>query len=674
MTKEKSDQTLFDLNKENEQLRQRIERLERAEKERARLEGALQESESFNYALFHYNPIETVVVDREGHVTAYNLAKRNSGSKLPVIGEVMYQDYAANHLIDMYQELLHCIQNGEAKQFPEQKYHDRYLAINISPFPNGAIITSQDITERKRAEAALFQSEKEKDLILGSVSEVVLYQDKDLRIIWANRAAADYSNLTTEELKGRYCYQVWQGCAQPCDDCAILNVFKTGSIQQFEKATPDGLIWSRIGYPVLDNQGNVNGIVQVMLDITKRKKAEKEKEKIQEQLLHIQKMEAVGTLAGGIAHDFNNLLTAIRGSLDLALDMIGKKHPVYEELEEINIATTGATDLTRQLLLFSRKHLTQFTYLDLNKLITDLLKMLHRLIGEDISIVTALDNHLWSVFGDTGTLEQVIVNLTVNARDAMLDGGKITIQTDMVHLTDIDCGMIPEAHPGSYVRLSISDTGKGISKDIIDRIFEPFFSTKGPTKGTGLGLSVVYGIVKDHKGWINVYSEEGKGCVFKIYLPGSKVKVTETIKKERSIQDLKGNQEKILLIEDEKCVREFTTRALERNGYQVFVAKTATEAYELFKEKSECIDLVLSDVVLPDLSGVQLLEQLQKERSDLKIMLTSGYTDSKSQWTVIKEKKIPFLQKPYALTDLLAAIAGVIRKTNEKSVKQKIEV
>ncbi|MBN1783039.1 PAS domain-containing protein [bacterium] len=662
MTAQERNITIQELKAENEKLRQRIERLERADKERARLEGALQDSESFNFALFHYNPIETVVVDREGHVTGYNLAKRNSENRLPVIGEVMYKDYAAKHEIDMYRELMRCIENGEARQFAEQKYEDRFLCINISPFPNGAIITSQDITERKRAEDALLKSEKEKHLILSSVTEVVLYLDRDFRIIWANRAAADVLGMSTDDLKGRHCYEVWQNTPKPCSDCPMHAVLETGEMHQFEKDTPNGLSWSRMGYPVMDDSGAVIGLVQVMLDITKRKHAEKEKNKIQEQLLHVQKMEAIGTLAGGIAHDFNNLLTAIRGSLDLALEMTEKNNPIFDELEEIHIATLGATDLTRQLLLFSRKHLTRFRYIDLNKLITGLLKMLHRLIGEDISIVTDLESRLWTVHGDPGTLEQIILNLTINARDAMPEGGQITIQTDTVHLADIDCEMIPEAYPGDFVRLSVSDTGVGIGKDIIGRIFEPFFSTKGPRKGTGLGLSVVYGIVKDHKGWINVYSEGGKGSVFRIYLPGNNAKIQEEAAPVVSVKNLKGNNQRILLIEDERCVREFTSRALERNGYQVFVAKTAEEAFHLFRDKKDEINLVLSDVVLPDLNGVQLIDQLQMQKPGLKALLTSGYTDSKSQWSEIQKKKIPFLQKPYALTDLLQTIAVLFAK------------
>jgi two-component system cell cycle sensor histidine kinase/response regulator CckA len=551
MKKKAHQQSEQSLSEENEKLRQRIERLERAEKERVRLEGALQDSETFNYALFHYNPIETVVVDREGHVTGYNLAKRESGDRLPVIGEVMYRDYAAKHDIDMYQELIRCIERGEAKQFPDQKYGERYLCIHISPFPNGAIITSQDIT--------------------------------------------------------------------------------------------------------------------------KQKKAEQEKEKILDQLIHVQKMEAIGTLAGGIAHDFNNLLTAIRGSLDLAMGMIGREHPAYEELEEINIAAIGATDLTRQLLLFSRKHMTRFKYLNLNKLISGLLKMLHRLIGEDVNIVTRLDSNLWNVYADPGTLEQIILNLTINARDAMPDGGQIVIETDTVRLTKTDCEMMPEAYAGNFVRLSVSDTGTGIDKKIIGRIFEPFFSTKNPKKGTGLGLSVVYGIVKDHKGWINVYSEPGKGSIFKIYLPGKKVLLKESQNLKTSVQNLKGNQERILLIEDERSVREFTTRALERHGYQVFIAKTADEAFHLFTQHCPDIHLVLSDVVLPDLSGIQLIQKMQEQHAGLKVLLTSGYTDSKSQWSVIQEKKIPFLQKPYTLIDLLETIAVVLRGEEQSAIGDDLE-
>jgi signal transduction histidine kinase/CheY-like chemotaxis protein len=411
---------------------------------------------------------------------------------------------------------------------------------------------------------------------------------------------------------------------------------------------------------VLDEGNNVIAIVSSGRDITELKMAEEEKERLQAQLLQVQKMEAIGILAGGVAHDFNNILQTIQGYTDLAMMKLDEADPLYRDLKQIDLSAGRAANLTRQLLLFSRRQPMEFIPLSLNNTVENLLKMLHRLIGEDITINTELDSELWTVQADAGTLEQVIMNLTINARDAMPEGGTLTIKTENMHVDEDYCKTYTYARPGRFVCISVQDTGSGMDKEIIDSIFEPFFTTKGPGKGTGMGLSVVYGIVKQHEGWVNVYSEPGQGSTLKIYLPASSLKVEEETEETISLEELQGNGERILLVEDEEEVREFTTMVLGENGYVVCEAASAEEALDIFDKEAGNFDLIFSDVVLPGKSGIQLVDQLISHKPEIRILLSSGYTDHKSQWPVIRERGFRFLQKPYGLTDLLRAIREAI--------------
>ncbi|NQT24500.1 GAF domain-containing protein [candidate division KSB1 bacterium] len=390
-----------------------------------------------------------------------------------------------------------------------------------------------------------------------------------------------------------------------------------------------------------------------------QKKAEAEKEKIQVQLLHSQKMEAVGVLAGGVAHDFNNMLTAIQVSTDLAMMQIAESDPIYLELKEIHRVAISAAELSKQLLLFSRKHPMEYTAINLNDSIGNLNKMLRRLIGEEVNVETKLTDDLWTVWGDKGTIEQVIMNLTINAKDAMPNGGQVVIETENIKLDKSNSKAMPESRHGKFVRLTFKDTGIGMDKETVGHIFEPFFSTKGPGKGTGLGLSVVYGIVKEHKGWINVNSELGNGTLFEIYLPAVYVQVEEEIAEATDYSLLKGNGERILMIEDENRVREFTSRGLFQNNYKVFPAASAAEALELFEKEDGKFDLIFSDVVLPDLNGIELADKFLEINPKLRILLSSGYVDHKSQIPSAKERGLHYLQKPYALPDLLRMIKTV---------------
>jgi signal transduction histidine kinase len=386
------------------------------------------------------------------------------------------------------------------------------------------------------------------------------------------------------------------------------------------------------------------------------RRAEEEKEKIQAQLLQAQKMDAVGGLAGGVAHDFNNLLTAIQGYIEMTLLKVKESDPIYRNLEQTRHACVQATSLTRQLLLFSRKQPMEFTTLNVNKKVESLLSMLGRLIGEDIAINTDLEPDVWTVRADGANIEQLLMNLAVNAREAMPEGGTLTIGTENITLDKNSLETIPGGRIGKFVCLSVEDTGVGIEKTIIERIFDPFFTTKPLGKGTGLGLSVVYGVVEQHKGWINLHSEPGQGSTFKVYLPADSVILEDKPEKKISLKELQGHYERILLVEDEDAVREFAAKALGENGYTVFEATSAEEALEIFKREKGKLHLIFSDMVLPGKSGLELVEQLLSINPEISVLLSSGYMDDKSQYPLIREKGLRFLQKPYTLPDLLKAI------------------
>lgn len=389
------------------------------------------------------------------------------------------------------------------------------------------------------------------------------------------------------------------------------------------------------------------------------KRAEEEKERMHRQLIQAQKMEAVGMLAGGIAHDFNNMLTAIQVSIDLIMMEVGEKFVFYKDLKEVINYTKRASELLRQLLLFSRRHHMEYTTLDFNNMVSDMGKMLYRLIGEDIEISTDLESDLSTVRADRGTMEQVIMNLAVNARDAMPKGGKIMIKTENVELDDEQCKDMPEARPGRFVHLSFSDTGMGMEENVTEHIFEPFFTTKGNGEGTGLGLSVVYGIVKQHDGWIGVRSEKGHGSSFEIYLPAVDEEMLEQADEVVSLDQLQGEGKRILLVEDEEKVRRFTAQALSKNGYVVFPAANAKEAADVFEREKGNFNLILSDVVLPDQSGLELVDVFRSSKPHLQVMLCSGYTDNKSQWKIIQQRGYRFLEKPYTLGNLLSVVRDV---------------
>jgi two-component system cell cycle sensor histidine kinase/response regulator CckA len=386
-----------------------------------------------------------------------------------------------------------------------------------------------------------------------------------------------------------------------------------------------------------------------------RKRAEKELRENQERLLQAQKLEAVGRLAGGVAHDFNNLLTAIAGYSEIALRRANGDELLREYLEEIKKASDRAAALTRQLLAFSRKQLLQPKVLNVNEVVADMEKMLRRIIGEDIEILTRLEPSLWRVKIDPSQLEQVILNLALNARDAMPHGGKLIITTNNVFLDDLYVSGHIGVESGEYISLTVSDTGCGIDAETQARIFEPFFTTKELGKGTGLGLATVYGVVKQSGGNIWVYSEPGQGTTFKTYFP----RVCEAFSPKESqaaVQMPHGGSEAILLVEDEAILRGIVRASLEACGYKVLAAADAAEALSHCARRDQAIDLILTDVVMPQMNGYQLVEKISALRPGIRALFMSGYTED----AIKHPDSTPFLEKPFTLVKLTDKVREVL--------------
>jgi len=410
---------------------------------------------------------------------------------------------------------------------------------------------------------------------------------------------------------------------------------------------------------VRNAHGETEKLVIVNRDITERKQAEEELRESEHQLRQAQKMEAVGRLSGGIAHDFNNLLSVIIGYADEFDDSQGDTDKLRKNTEQIKKAGLRAAALTRQLLAFSRQQVLQPRILDLNGVVTDLAKMLRRLIGEDIELVLALDPATGRVKADQSQLDQVIVNLVVNARDAMPEGGKLTVETTNTELTDKQAAKMPYVQPGSYVQLTVTDTGSGMDAETIAHIFEPFFTTKEKGKGTGLGLATVYGIIKQSGGYIWVLSEPGKGTSFKIFLPQVADAVTALGTK---LQPVPAGValSTVLLVEDEDSLRELVSELLGRNGYRVLAAADGAQALASARNFQGPIHLLLTDVVLPGIGGPILAKQLSAEQPGMKTLYMSGYSEFNSSGRGGLPPDARLLQKPFSKETLLRDVAEVL--------------
>jgi signal transduction histidine kinase/CheY-like chemotaxis protein len=394
-----------------------------------------------------------------------------------------------------------------------------------------------------------------------------------------------------------------------------------------------------------------NCVLAVVRDITERKRAEEEHAKLQAQFVQSQKMESVGRLAGGVAHDFNNMLSVILGNADLALCQMDPSQPLYADLVDIRDAARRSADLTRQLLAFARKQTVAPRVLDLNEVVAGMLKMLTRLIGEDIDLAWFPGEAVWPVKMDPAQVDQLLANLCINARDAIDGVGKITIETSNTVFDAAYCAAHPGFVMGEYATLSVSDDGCGMDKNTQDKIFEPFFTTKGIGQGTGLGLATVYGIVKQNDGFINVYSEPGEGSTFRIYLARHQAEDSPSPAQHSPSTVLQGN-ETILLVEDDPTIRKVTQHMLERLGYTVISAARPEEAIGTAESHQGQIHLLLTDVVMPEMTGRELAERLQARDSGLKCLYMSGYTANVIAHHGVLDAGVHFIPKPFSVQDL----------------------
>jgi PAS domain S-box-containing protein len=522
-----------------------------------------------------------------------------------------------------------------------------------------------EVAERTRAEEALRASRKMTEEIINAIPVRVFWKDRNLVYLGCNSVfARDAGFIDPKDVIGKDDYQmVWREQAElyRADDLQVIESGCSKFLMEEPQTTSEGntitLLTSKI--PMRNSNGEIGGVIGTYYDITDRKRTEEEKAKLEGQLQQAMKMEAVGRLAGGVAHDFNNLLTVIIGYSELLQQKIGKESPMHGDVEEVRRAGERASSLTQQLLAFSRKQIIEPKVVRLDLLVADMQAMLTRLIGEDIALQATTGKSLGSVKVDPGQFQQILMNLVVNARDAMPDGGKIVIETANVDLDEGYCALHPYILPGRFVMLSVSDTGHGMSDEVKAHIFEPFYTTKERGRGTGLGLATTYGVVKQSGGSIEVYSEVGIGTTFKIYLPRVEEEASQSVKDDRP-QDMRGGSETVLLVEDEDIVRNLCVRILERLGYKVLQARNGAEAIALAQGYGDRIDLLLTDVVMPGMNGAELARQLVLHHPERKVLFTSGYTDDAIVRHGILKEGVSFIGKPYTPSALAKKVRGVL--------------
>jgi PAS domain S-box-containing protein len=522
------------------------------------------------------------------------------------------------------------------------------------------------IIQHRRDDQALEESEKRYRLLADNVADVIWTMDINQRISYMSPSVESMFGYTAEEatdgmtMKDFLTLESYQTVLNVvAKELAEVRLPQDNSpeprILELEIIRKDrGMTWIKAAVSfVRDKEGHVSKVLGVLRDITQRKRLE-------EQLLHSQKMEAIGRLVGGIAHDFHNLLVVIGGRAERALRSLDDDHPLREEIEQIKEAEGRASLLTRQLLAFGSKQVLRPRVLDLSTVVLNIEMMLRRLIGEDITLLVLTEPDLETVKADPTQIEQVVMNLAVNARDAMPDGGRLTIEASNLHLEERRASRYGDLPPGSWVVLTVSDTGVGMNSEIQARLFEPFFTTKEPDKGTGLGLATVYGIVKQSEGHISVYSEPGMGSTFKIYLPCADEPV-EAEKKEsqKKIESLKGT-ETILLVEDEEIVRKFTRIELADLGYKVLEASNGGGALRICREHEEPIHMVITDVVMPGMNGPELSKLLTEMRPGIKVLFVSGYSEEAIARHGAFEEGIAFLEKPFTRDALARKVRKVL--------------
>jgi two-component system cell cycle sensor histidine kinase/response regulator CckA len=630
------------------------------------LRRQLSDREEYLAAIIEAEPECVKVVAPDGTVLEMNaagLAMVEADRREQVVGKSAFKLVAPEHL-DAFRHLHQEVLNGSPQVLEFEmiglKGARRWLETRAVPLRRGGevlhLAIARDITEARRTQEALRASEERFRLMTEASPFGVFLTDERGGCVYANPTIQKQSGLAADQLLG----EGWSLAVHPEDRQRILNEWQRSAVGrsdctlQFRFLREDGnIVWVRVRAAPLWDRDCFRGHVGLTEDVT-------EQRDLEEQLRQSQKMEAVGRLAGGVAHDFNNMLAVINGYSELLLNAAPEDptNPLRIGLEEISRAGERASNLTRQLLAFSRRQLLEPQTLHLGALITDMERMLHRLIGEDVDLSVDIDPNLHPVRADAGQMQQIVLNLVVNSRDAMPEGGRLNIEARSVTVFQEDGARLQELLPGQYVLLTVCDTGIGMPADIRKHIFEPFFTTKPAGEGTGLGLSTVFGIVKQSGGHIECETEVGAGTTFRVYLP--QAPEIATIEPPRQQTALSGD-ETLLLVEDEDMLRELVRTVLARHGYTVLVARDGTEALRLSAEHEGEIALLITDVVMPGgVGGRAVAEALSKTRPKTRVLYMSGYTDDAVVRHGVQEAATAFLQKPFTPVDLARKVRELL--------------
>jgi two-component system cell cycle sensor histidine kinase/response regulator CckA len=549
---------------------------------------------------------------------------------------------------------------------------ERPIADSGAPIRNeqgditGVVLIFRDQSRERAAQKALAESARQYRELVQNANSAIIRWNCSGEITFFNEYAQTFFGYGADEVLGKHVGILVPAKQSDGADLSTLIQDIASHPEHYinninENVCRDGRrVWMAWTHRVIiDGEGQVAEILAVGSDITDRKRAEEERDRLQVQSIQNQKMEAVGRLAGGVAHDFNNMLGVIVGHTEMALVDAPPDSRLYHALQEIKKAALQSADLTQQLLGFARQQIVAPQVLNLNDTIGDMLGMLHRLIGEDIHLAWMPGPNLWPVHIDPTQVNQVLTNIFANSRDAIAGVGKVLIETQNVTLSELDCVAHAGCAPGEYVMMVLSDDGRGMEADVLEHVFEPFFTTKTLGKGTGLGLATVYGIIKQCDGTIEVNSKPGKGTTFKIYLPRCGGKVAES-RVAGAAKPPKGRGETVLLVEDEAAILNMSRSMLEDLGYKVFATRRPSEALRLAREHGGEIHLLMTDVVMPGMNGRELAERLRAIRPGMKCLYMSGYTANIIAHRGVLVEGVEFIQKPFSMKDLAVRVRKLL--------------
>jgi PAS domain S-box-containing protein len=644
--------------------------------DRKRFEDSLQFERAQLLSIFNSIPQIIYITDPETYEILYvnETLEKALGNNL--VGGTCYEEFQS-----LKSPCDFCTNDIILRQKPQPyqwEYHNPilnrdYMIIDkIIKWPDGRDVRfeiAMDITERKQAEEALKESEAQKKAILDASVDRIRLVDKDMRIIWANRTTTRELNVSPEEIIGQTCYELLFGWDVPCADCPAQKALETGEIehavvhQAESRGVREESYWDDYAVPIKNGSGEIVNLIQITRNITERKKAEEERKKLEGQLRQAQKMEAVGTLAGGIAHDFNNILTPIIVHTEMALLGNTEESPLSFHLEEILKAGKRARDLVKQILTCSRQGEQKNMPLKLGPILEDALKLLRSSLPSTIEIRLNIHKVSGTVLANPTEIHQVVMNLCTNAAHAMREkGGLLEVNLEEMVPQPKSAKQTPDLTNNSYLRLTVRDTGCGMEPEIMEKIFDPYFTTKEMGDGTGLGLSVVHGIVRECGGAISVESEPGKGTTFHVYLPRRGRIVAG---KEATVTPIPTGRERILLVDDEPPMVEAIKPMFERLGYEVKAMTNSLDALEVYRSDPDRFDLVVTDMTMPNMTGAELSLELMKIRKDIPIILCTGFSELIDEETAKEMGISAFVMKPIVMRQMAKTVREVLVKSRK---------